>query len=604
MTYSATALIAAAVVWTAASLSLSCSLLYASSSTDDIHDNALSSLRGGAEAQIINHQIQHLSKDPKNDMPRSHEPLVVYKKSDRSLSCSLLYASSSTDDVHDNALSSLRGGAEARIINHRQFPYIPFFSQNQHPSKDPKNAMPRSHEPLVVYKKSDRIHDQTVYLMPGESVGDRAPKFTNEMGELKKPPTGKELPAKLDSGPCKPAKAWHSFNPLNCNTFHEIDPGMHVAAEDDGNYIKFLGMAPINPLNCNTFHEIDPGMHVTAEDDGNYIKFLGNGAQRDAWVYKRNLEGLQLSAKQDRLVLKTLRWKKPYSEKVFELQRIDALASERLAGSPHVINTYGLCGMSTFNDFAGGGNFETYMKENDFTPEELLAFARNISVGVADVHEINVGVIDPDDPPGVPKNIGTIVHHDLRHHNLLLTDDHRVMISDFNTAQLLKWNFNKGKSCNFLWWTKQCGLSVLGSDRSPEKCAGDQRNTVTQKAEVYHLGAILHFLLSNRTFPYVKKFASNEGVRAFKLEGDSKTYSEKELAVKVRQKILDGEVPYLPDKVLKSEDPAIKAILRAKLDAMTYDAKDRPTARDVANYLVKVTSELGIIDGQPKRSIF
>jgi len=270
-----------------------------------------------------------------------------------------------------------------------------------------------------------------------------------------------------------------------------------------------------------------------------------------------------------------------------------------------VIDTYGFCGMSTFNEFAGGGNFETYIERNKAktTPEELLVFARNISVGLADVHEINVGVVDPLDPAGVPANIGTIVHHDFRHHNLLLTDDNRVKLSDFNTAQLMMWNFDENESCGFNWY-KHCGETIWGADRSPEECAGDHTNIVSQKAEVFHLGALLHFLLSKRPHPYVEGVVWQDGVRTYKLEGpDEKLYYEKEMALAVRQKILDGEVPLLPEEATKSTDPAIKAILKAKSDAMAYDVKDRPTARQVANELVRVASELGIMDGTTKPNI-
>ena len=49
--------------------------------------------------------------------------------------------------------------------------------------------------------------------------------------------------------------------------------------------------------------------------------------------------------------------------------------------------------MSTLNEFAGGGNFETYLSSHkDTEPQDLLVFARNISIGLADVHEI--GMID------------------------------------------------------------------------------------------------------------------------------------------------------------------------------------------------------------------
>ena len=33
-----------------------------------------------------------------------------------------------------------------------------------------------------------------------------------------------------ENGSCVPAKAWHSFNPLNCNSFREIETGMYSSS--------------------------------------------------------------------------------------------------------------------------------------------------------------------------------------------------------------------------------------------------------------------------------------------------------------------------------------------------------------------------------------
>jgi len=282
--------------------------------------------------------------------------------------------------------------------------------------------------------------------------------------------------------------------------------------------------------------------------------------------------------------------------------------------------------MSTFNEFAGGGNFETYIesrsKKNNLsiTSYELLEFARNISVGLADVHDI--GINDDNDGSsnydpsqrqqqgeggggiGIPFNIGTIVHHDFRHHNLLLTNDYRVKLSDFNTAQLLQWNYNTNTSCGFNWY-KHCGQTIWGADRSPEECYGTKQNLVSQKAEVYHLGALLHFILSHRPHPYVNRIYKENGVRYYEIESrtstttdddetmttkthdDNKAYEEQDVAQVIRTLILNGVKPPLPHDVMTSSDPAIMAIVKARNDAMSYNVTDRPDARTVANDLLR-----------------
>ena len=358
----------------------------------------------------------------------------------------------------------------------------------------------------------------------------------------------------------------------------------------------------------------------------------GNINMGNAWVYNRALPPSYTSSsssssssqqgtgtEEDRVVMKTLRWDKPYGPRLYDNQRKDALVSERLSSSPHVINTYGYCGMSTFNEFAGGGNFETYIesrsKKNNLpiTSYELLEFARNISVGLADVHDI--GINDDNDGSsnydpsqrqqqqgeegeggiGIPFNIGTIVHHDFRHHNLLLTNDYRVKLSDFNTAQLLQWNYNTNTSCGFNWY-KHCGQTIWGADRSPEECYGTKQNLVSQKAEVYHLGALLHFILSHRPHPYVNRIYKENGVRYYEIESrtsttdddetmttkthdDDKAYEEQDVAQVIRTLILNGVKPPLPHDVMTSSDPAIMAIVKARNDAMSYNVTDRPDAR-------------------------
>ena len=462
------------------------------------------------------------------------------------------------------------------------------------------------------------------------------------MGTYKPPPTEDELPnLKVKQDGCAPAKAWHTFHPINCNLFHEIETGMSRS-------VVVSGTGGSSSSGTTT-----DGENVSMNMGTNYIQFLDHGGRRDAWVYNRALpptssytsSSSSQQQEEDRVILKTLRWDKPYGPRLYDNQRKDALVSERLSSSPHVINTYGYCGMSTLNEFAGGGNFETYIesrsknKKNILTSYELLEFARNISVGLADVHDI--GINDDNDGSsnydpsrqqeqgelgggiGIPYNIGTIVHHDFRHHNLLLTNDYQVKLSDFNTAQLLQWNYNTNTSCGFNWY-KHCGQTIWGADRSPEECIGTKQNLVSQKAEVYHLGALLHFILSHRPHPYVNRIYKENGVRYYEIESrtsttsttthdetmtskaitndgnnvsqkvttsssssNNKAYEEQDVAQVIRTLILNGVKPPLPHDVMTSSDPAIMAIVKARNDAMSYNVTDRPDARTVANDLLR-----------------
>ena len=258
-------------------------------------------------------------------------------------------------------------------------------------------------------------------------------KFENEMGEFKEPPTEEELPP-LDryDATCVQGRAWHSLNPVNCNMFHEVETGLREEKEG-----------------------------------GNRIKFLAHGGRRDAWELDRSVQEEQ----SERIILKTLRWDHLYEEKLFDNQRRDALALERLTNSPHVVDVFGFCGMSTLNEFAGNGNLYSYLtKHKEVQPEDLLVYARNITMGLADIHELDIHNPDEDsDGSPMPPDMPSLLHYDFRHHNMLMIDDYRVKISDFNIAQLLRWDTAKEETCGYKWY-KVCGRSIWGTDRAPEEC--------------------------------------------------------------------------------------------------------------------------------------
>eukprot|EP00581_Thalassiosira_minuscula_P012109 CAMPEP_0183712740 /NCGR_PEP_ID=MMETSP0737-20130205/7810_1 /TAXON_ID=385413 /ORGANISM="Thalassiosira miniscula, Strain CCMP1093" /LENGTH=517 /DNA_ID=CAMNT_0025941417 /DNA_START=22 /DNA_END=1575 /DNA_ORIENTATION=- len=418
---------------------------------------------------------------------------------------------------------------------------------------------------------------QTVYLVEGAQADRASSKFENELGEYKPPKSDQELPPNIDKSGCVLAKAWHKM--LN--------------------------------LNCNSFHEIETGMTVADHNDGNYIKWLASGGRRDAWEYQHNVVA------HDRVVIKIMRILegRDWSEHCFDMQRQDATILERLSSSPHLMNTYGLCGTSTINEFAGNGNLEGYLikdKDRYVSPEELLSFAKNISIGIADVHDIGLNAEYVEgDVPNLPK-MGTILHNDFRTFNLLMTADNQVKLSDFNAAILLRWDLKRNQRCGFKVG-RICGIDVgRGSDRSPEECAreeyewGHHRKVFTQKIEVWHLGTILHLLLTRKKYPYVSNIIHanlKEGTpRLYTIEGrdDSKTYDKSEVAKEIQDLILVGELPVIPSEVDVGH-PAIKAIIQARNVAMTFDEEKRPRARDIANMLIKATSQLTLKE-QPKVS--
>ena len=64
--------------------------------------------------------------------------------------------------------------------------------------------------------------------------------------------------------------------------------------------------------------------------------------------------------------------------------------------------------------------------------------------------------------------------------------------------------------------------------------------------------------------------------------------SKEEVSVKVQR----GDLPFIPEHVKNSDNPAVIAIRDAMLSCYTFDPLKRPGARDVANALDEVLESL------------
>lgn len=325
---------------------------------------------------------------------------------------------------------------------------------------------------------------------------------------------------------CKPRSDWHTHSFQNCNLMHEVD--------------------------------IASGLGRVADTK---VKYGFAGATRESWLLD--------SSTCPTIILKTLRYREEHDELIFEKQRIDALISERLTSSPHVINIYGFCGTSALNQFADGGMFAStfrhmYSDGGNYTDRELLVLARDAALGLADIHDI--------DGRG---NVTSIVHHDLRAENFL-TSNGTIMISDFNNGQLLRWDFEKNKRCYGFDWSGGCGKTMEQTNRkAPEECLEERNRTLTtEKTEVYRFGAFLYYIISAGNWTYSYERLPNRTLG----RPDPKT---------VRKMILSGKQPSLPPYIKECNSTDIKAIVRAMRMAHTYDTTERPSARDIADYLEK-----------------
>lgn len=137
-----------------------------------------------------------------------------------------------------------------------------------------------------------------------------------------------------------------------------------------------------------------------------------------------------------RFVLLFFRWKDQSFDKTTENRhRIDAVATERLTSSKHVIDIYGYCGQSVINEFAEEGSLLGYVKKHK-APRDKLKMARDVALGVADLHNFD------------GEGNATIVHRDLKPANIVILRG-ELKLNDFNDAEFLKWHIVEKRQCRF-----------------------------------------------------------------------------------------------------------------------------------------------------------
>ena len=117
---------------------------------------------------------------------------------------------------------------------------------------------------------------------------------------------------------------------------------------------------------CNGVHEHDIRMMLMDfSEKKDKFKHVGRGGWRDVWI-------LPSSKFHSPQVLKTLRKRHEYFPRYFDLQRRDAIISERLTESPFVLDIYGFCGMSGVYEFAGGGDIGQNVKQPKGEPLTMM----------------------------------------------------------------------------------------------------------------------------------------------------------------------------------------------------------------------------------------
>lgn len=296
---------------------------------------------------------------------------------------------------------------------------------------------------------------------------------------------------------------------------------------------------------CNAVHELGLAQ-IGANPEMEFDLFGKKGFWRHAWKVQRKHS-------KDVFALKTLKIQHNFEEAHFLHDRIDAVAMERLTGSPHVIDVFGFCGHSVYTEYADGERLGAVADRARKRFLATLQMAKDIAEGLADVHGI-----DGDDKV-------SFVHLDVNPANIVIVGD-KLKLNDFNIGIIRRWNTTSNTPCGFP------AQFPNPQWRSPEEARNE--NFLTEKVDVFSMGHIFFRLISGAE-PWNR------------LEPGGKP-SKAEVNVKVQQGIL----PTIPESVLQSTDPEIVAIRQVMLRCYEKDPNDRPSAREIANTLERELNRL------------
>eukprot|EP00970_Alexandrium_tamarense_P007698 scaffold1468_cov206-Alexandrium_tamarense.AAC.17 len=343
-------------------------------------------------------------------------------------------------------------------------------------------------------------------------------------------------------------------------------------------------------MNCNKFHELDLLQ----------LRMINRGGSRIAFELNQYLPedgsvGGQTSI--NKFVYKTMRYGKEVDPYQIEQQRKDALVMERTSKSLFIPDIHGYCSLAVMMDFMPEGNMHDYIKgarlsdrkrrgvggdkslwgggEDGFddggngsvlSPVDRLKIAIHIATSVADLH-----TIDGTEQP-------SFFHNDLCCHQYLFQDG-IFKLNDFNYARPIYIDKSTNERC-----TRSSYGMVLWKGRSLEehqKALQHPDFTPPQpdKIDVWMMGNLMYYILTDLyTFEIPKNLDCTESGRM----------------------LVEGKRTKYPDHIAKSKHPAHKAMTKALSMCWTQEWRERPSAREVSDYMIgelkRITGEEGYPD--------
>ena len=298
---------------------------------------------------------------------------------------------------------------------------------------------------------------------------------------------------------------------------------------------------------CNNVHAL--GMGNSLEDDS--LRFLSNaGSWRDAWRFKAEV-ARSPNAKEvtSNVILKTIKLEHTLEDRYFEFSRVDALAMEHLTSNPFVMNVHDFCGVSVVTE-RGEDTLGKVVQR--LSPRAKVDLAVKVALSIAAAHEMD------------------LVHNDINADNIFLGAKNNPKLNDFNIAILMMKDNRTNNTCPFV------GHFPNEQWKSPEEQIGPDGNAIgelNEKVDIYALGNLLFQLATDNKRPW-RDMADSDGAKL--------TPGQK---ARVSHLKMEGQLPKVPDQTLTLNDPYINLLLEAMEQCYRFKPEDRPTAREVAEFL-------------------
>ena len=292
---------------------------------------------------------------------------------------------------------------------------------------------------------------------------------------------------------------------------------------------------------CNDVHEIDLRDSLVT----NTGRYVGSGFWRTVWK-------IRPGDSESPIVLKAMKGEHDFDNRNYDRHRRDALAMERLTGSPNVVSIYGYCSHSVLTEYLGKDMENVMFHSNDDigseeyptrqTPEGRIRLALGAAKGVRDIHQVSGG---------------PIIHADIQPEQFMVGLDGTVKLNDFNRCRFMPSNSTSGLPCTVSIPT------APGSYRSPEEYEFDG---VTEKVDVYSLAHVLFGVLT----------------------GNKKPWTNIKRAT-IKMLISNGEKPPIPaESVVTPSDAALAKLID---QAYEVDPNTRISARDLVTALEDILQQ-------------